>query len=277
MHELAKPVKEFLLRETKTKNSCGVLLSNGVDSNSLLAALLQNGSRPTVISFRIENYTSTDWTYARRTADLLGLPFVDIELTTDVELIAQDVKFCITELGLRKKADIECFVPVMKAIDAASELGVLDLFTGAGADSHFGLNRKCYVAAHIGDGQDNPKWLDDFRDAYFARTNPAQTVSGKEYGAPKNVNVLAPYVSHELVEIFRGKSWKSLNKPKQKMPTRDAFPEMNKWRVGSRHTNLQLGDSKIAENYTRLLDSRFNTGNYKSPVGIYNAMARGEV
>jgi len=277
MHALAEPVRDYLLRATKTENPCGVLLSNGVDSNSVLASLLRNRSRPTIISFRIENYTSTDWTAARRIADKLELPFIDIELTTDIELIATDVRFCIDELGLRKKADIECFVPVRKAIDAASNAGIVDLYTGSAADGHYGLSLKAYKLAHTGNNLDDSKWLDEFRDAYFARVNPAQTKTGREYGATKNVNVYAPYVSQELVEIYRGASWRWLNSPKQKMPVRDAFPELKDWRVGSRHINLQLGDSKIAENFTKLIDSRFNQRNYKSPVGIYNSMARGEV
>ena len=169
MHALAEPVRDYLLRATKTKNPCGVLLSNGVDSNSVLASLLRNGSRPTVISFRVENYTSTDWTAARRIADKLELPFIDIELTTDVELIAKDVRFCIEKLGLRKKADIECFVPVMKAIDAASSSGIVDLFTGSAADGHYGLSLKAYKLAHTGNNLDDPKWLDDFRDCHDER------------------------------------------------------------------------------------------------------------
>lgn len=277
MHQLSEPVRDYLLSATQTKNSCGVLLSNGVDSNSILASLLRNKSRPTIISFRIEKYTSTDWTAARRIANKLELPFIDIELTTDVEAIAKDVRFCIDELDLRKKADIECFVPVMKAIDAASAAGVVDLFTGSAADGHYGLSLKAYKLAYSGNNLDDCKWLDEFRDAYFARVNPAQTKTATDYGATKKINVYAPYVSQELVEIYRGASWRWLNNPKQKMPVRDAFPELVDWRVGSRHINLQLGDSKIAENYTQLVESQFNQRGYKSPVGIYNAMARGEV
>lgn len=146
----------------------------------------------------------------------------------------------------------------MKAIDLASELGIQDLFTGSAADGHYGLSLKAYKLAHSENNLLDPKWLDEFRDAYFARVNPAQTKTGKDYGVTLNVNVIAPYVSQELVNIYRGSSWTSLNKPKQKTPVRDAFPELAEWRVGAKHTNLQLGDSKIAENYTRLLNSRFN-------------------
>jgi hypothetical protein len=42
------------------------------------------------------------------------------------------------------------------------------------------------------------------------------------------------------------------------------------------HTNLQLGDSGIAELFTRLLPT-LGGHKWRSTVGIYNAIAKGEL
>lgn len=267
-------LRDILLEATRVAEPVGVLLSNGADSNSLLASLIRNEIKPTVLSFRLAGRVSTDWSAARRTARALSLRFLDVELPIDVDSIAQDVRHAVKSLGLRKKADIECAIPVRYALDVAKANDLTTVFSGAAADGHFGLSRKAVIRAHTGDGMDDPKWLDDFRDAYFARVDPAQTRTMSAYGKRIGVRLLSPYVDKRIVEVFRGSSWRSLNMPRQKMPTRRAFPEIETWKVGRTHVNLQLGDSRIAENFTRLIDSPYNKRGSRSVVGIYNDFAR---
>ncbi len=267
-------LREILVKATHVSTSVAVLLSNGVDSNSILAAILRNGIRPTVISFRIARNVSTDWSAARATARALNLDFVDIELPTDLDVMHADVQHAIRYLGLRKKTDIECAIPVRYALDAAKQKNIATVISGLGADGHFGLSRKAVIRAHTGDGLDNPEWLDSFRESYFAQTNPAQTQTMTRYADAIGIQMLAPYINQQIVDLFRGVSWRALHTPQQKMPTRRAFPEIAQWRVGRSHINLQLGDSGIALNYSRLVKSRYNTRGAKSVVAIYNDIAR---
>ena len=53
----------------------GIMLSSGVDSNTILAALLRNGIRPTVYSFHVKDHYSTDYRYADNLAKKLKLDF----------------------------------------------------------------------------------------------------------------------------------------------------------------------------------------------------------
>lgn len=272
MNDRVEELRKVLLDRTRVPEPCAVLLSNGVDSNTLLAAALRNNRKPIVISFRVAHRISTDWSAARRTADRLGLTFVDVEVSDDVDEIAADVRWAIG-LGLRKKADIECAVPVGHAINTASALGIKTLLTGAAADGHYALSRKAVVAAH--DGRlDDPDWLDAFRSAYFARQDPAQATTMRRYAATQGVDLQAPYIDERILEILRGATWRELNKPRQKTPARLAFPEIETWGVGRQHVNLQLGDSGIARNFERLLASTYNTRGSRSVVGIYNEFAR---
>jgi hypothetical protein len=80
----------------------------------------------------------------------------------------------------------------------------------------------------------------------------------------------APFHDPRVVAVFEHESWESLNRPVQKRPLREAFPEIAHL---PRHSNLQLGDSGIAETIGRAalrLDAHA-----RSPVKVYNALARG--
>ena len=46
---------------THSADNCGILLSAGVDSNTILYALLENEIKPTVYSIRCVDQVSTDW------------------------------------------------------------------------------------------------------------------------------------------------------------------------------------------------------------------------
>ena len=51
------------------------------------------------------------------------------------------------------------------------------------------------------------------------------------------------------------------------------FPELDKFKIKP-HTNLQLGDSKIAQRVGSAVVSKYKPY-AKSPVGIYNRIAKG--
>jgi len=273
-HELAEPVRNILLENSKADGSCGILLSSGVDSNSILASLLRNGIKPTVYSFRVAGHYSTDFRYAARTAKRLNLDFVEVEILHDLDSIIRDVRWAIHYLGFRKKADIECTIPVKHIIDKAREVGTENLFSGAFGDHYFGTTRKCHVTAYTGNNLDDPTWLNKYREESLADLTMSQTHRLGRYAKPFGITVHAPYDSPPLVKVFHNSSWRSINKPKQKLPVRDAFPEMEIWGVGKKNQPLQLGDSRIAKTYEQLLTSDLNTGNWKSVVGIYNSIAK---
>ena len=274
---VGEQARELLLETTSGNNPCAVLLSNGVDSNSVLASLLANGRKPFVFSIRVKGTTSTDWLSAKTNADKLNLRFIDVELPKDIDLIFNDIKYAITKIGLTKKADIECFLPVKYALDKAVQMGIHDVYSGHCADGHYGLGRKPSIEIRNTDKEKNPQWLENYRQTYFAKPNPAQSKTLIEYFELKHGTFHIPYLDRRFFSVFEGISHYEMNKPKEKMPIRLVFPEFYEWNVGKRESNLQLGDSGIAENYSRLLQSEYNINGYKAVIGIYNSIARGEL
>lgn len=277
LNTVAEKAQTLLLKETAGDSQCAVLLSNGVDSNSLVASLVRNGRKPLVVSFRLNGWESTDWLGAKRVAEKLNLEFIDIQLPTDIETIFKDVKYAIKILHLKKKANIECAVPLKYALDKVFELGIKDVYSGLGADGQYAESRKAHIAVRKDKAENNAEWLEAFRAKYYSQENPACTKTMRLYFESIGGRLIMPYLNPEFLEVYRGVTHNEMHKPIVKMPIRIAFPEMAEWKPGNRNTNLQLGDSKIAKNYEQLLNSSYNLHNYKAVIGIYNSIVREEL
>ena len=168
--------------------------------------------------------------------------------------------------GARKKTDFECGWPMLYAYNAVRERVV---FSGMGADGHFCLSKKGLL--HYKDR------IDVFRKMTFANPGYAQQPLHRRLARRLNKVAVLPYVTSLMQQVFAGKSWDEVNRPKQKQPILDAFPAQFRRMKVLPHTNLQLGDSGIANHFMALLKTRWNVGNWKSPVGIYNAVVSGRV
>lgn len=246
----------------------GVALSSGVDSTSVLLAALEAGKRPTALSFRLASRVSTDFVVAEENARRLGVPFRPVILPDDPEVLVADVKTLICIEGLTGKAAIECVWPFTYLL--TEHVGIPALLTGSAADGHFGLSKKAMI--HFREPLEK---FDQFRRDYFASPDRAQTATVARLAARRGIQVLAPWRDQRMVDLLLGRSWDELNRPRQKEPVRSAFEsEMRSLAKLPRHTNLQLGDSGIADHFTQLVRSSLNRGGHRSVVGVYNDVRR---
>lgn len=252
-----------------------ICLSQGVDSNSLLCAALRLGIQPDIISFRMQNVMSQDYERARINAYRKELPFHPVILPVNVKTLFDDVTFIIRDLGMRKKADVECAWPMKRAIDYAHSIGITHIAAGLGADGNFGLSKNAVMERLR--NPNTSQWLDDFRDAYFRKADPAQTVTLRKYCDSLGMTFIAPFTDTRFRELFRGWTWEELSLPMQKMPIRDAFPELAELEVAKQHHPLQCADSGIGKHFQHLLGPDYNKWGFKSTIGIYNKIATGEL
>jgi asparagine synthetase B (glutamine-hydrolysing) len=245
-----------------------VMLSGGLDSGALVLAAKAAGKRPVGYTFMLDGKLSTDFQRARAFAARAKIPHVPVLLPRNLDQVEADLRFLITELGCRGKAEIECTWPFLYAIPAVAEAGIA---TGSCADGHFGVSKKAMI--HY---RHNAALLDQFRAETFGKPNYAQVLTLTQLAARHGKTIVAPYRDPDLLAAFRGTTWEQINRPKQKQPIIDAFPAMAQLSRIVPHTNLQLGDSGIAELFTRLLPT-LGGHKWRSTVGIYNAIAKGEL
>jgi asparagine synthetase B (glutamine-hydrolysing) len=261
-----KPDVGGVLRRWATSladDDVAVLLSGGIDSSSLMFALLDAGKRVTAYSFTLGDRESTDFVLARRNSGLFGCDFVPIVLPTDLEMLQADMRLLCAN-GARSKTDYECAWPMLYAYAICSERIVA---SGMGADGHFCISKKGMI--HWRDR------IDEFRRGLYSSPRYAQKPIHDRLAAKYGKVAEMPYLTDAMRAEFLGTTWDEVNKPKQKQPIISAFKEQfARIKVGP-HTNLQLGDSGISQHFAKLLDSSWNRRGHRSVVGIYNALNAG--
>lgn len=240
-----------------------VATSGGIDSSALVAAAVAAGKAPKVVSFTFDDFDSDDFCRAERLADYFGCAFHGIYLPSDPKHILLTVRHLIRQYNLSKKARIECAFPFLYL---ARGLSGGTLVTGLCADGHFGLSKKAMI--HFREPQAK---FDQFRLDYFANPDAGGKQGIQKICNTYNVNLVNPYLHPSIFKLLHGRSWDELNKPRQKEAIRAAFPELNDLKL-PRHTNLQLGDSKIADRLGAAAMAAVPDAN--SPIGAYNKIRK---
>lgn len=260
-------LKKILESEAKQykDNSVGVLLSAGVDSQSVLFSLLSVGNKPVVYSFTLDNHESKDYLKAKEVARKFNLKFVPIILPTNLDILKMDLKR-LKNYGARSKTDFECSFPMLYAYPVIEEEVVA---SGMAADGHFCISKKGMI--HYKDR------IDEFRDNLFGNIRYAQKPIHDLLANKYNKKLLFPFLESSVREYFRGKQWNEINKPKQKQSIRDTYPKWFEISEPTLHTNFQKGDSGIDKLFHSLIYTDWNIGNFKSVVGILNAVVKGKV
>lgn len=248
--------------------SAAVLLSSGVDSHSILFACIELEIPIEVYSFTLADRESRDFKYARATAEVFGATFKKVALPISVNALK---KFCLyaVKQGAHGKTDFECMWPMATAMRQIAKDGHRYVLSATAADSHFALSKKA-----------NMKFkdrVDEYRRLVFAKRNTGQKLLLRAEAAKLGMEYFTPYDTTRMCSELHGYTWEQLNKPQQKQPIRAAFPEYFKKCKTTVHTNLQLGDSGIADHFNILLKSDWNQWGYKSVKGIYNRLVLGEL
>lgn len=265
-------VRGLLLDSLKdVKQSPAVALSGGLDSTSILFALQELGKDPRAYTFHVKGVVSEDLREARRVCETFDVPLTEVTLPNDHGIIKRDTYAIVRGLGLKQKTAVECTWPFLYLYEEISED---TLALGNAGDGHFVISRE----AMINNVNEDVERMDHFRNRLFGSPEYSQVNIHQQLAPAYGIQHLhIPYYERPFVQAFLGTSWHEINKPNQKQPIIDAYPDKFAQIRVRKHTNLQKGDSEIAEQFEKLLETNWNTEGWKSPVGIYNALANGDL
>lgn len=267
--KLGKQVRELLLSEIDKVNNkeVGHLLSGGSGSTSVLFALLEADKVPHAYTFHMEGVESTDLIKARETCKRLDVRHTAIAIPNDIKTLQESCLYLINEVGCRLKTDIECSFPMQHTFPLVEES---ILFSALGDDNYFGLTKKAQMY-YKSDLKLSQNYRQKVFDKYSVQFQFLTKMANKN-----DIQLLSPYQTKEMLQLFYPYTFQELNQPKIKQAILEAYPQ-NFSQMKTYHKNYQLGDSGIAEHFKQLVNSPWNLRNYKSPTGIYNSIARGEI
>jgi hypothetical protein len=267
----------------RRKQKIAIALSGGADSCSILAEMLSQRLNPTVISYTPSTHESTDFKMAMVAADRFGLEFVPAIVRMGANRLEAATRYVIAR-GYSGKIEVESLIPMVAVCYAAKAAGVEFMFTGDQADGYFNNSKSSVMPEPGGRGvrtHTDPSVVDEIRRVYYEKDSSCSGAiikMGKEFGL---LDVICPYRSHLIYDAFQGALWSDVNKPRLKEPIRLAYAD---WldvdgRIPTRPgpVNLHKGDSEFGDTLAATLLALPKFSAYRSPVGLYRAIARGEV
>lgn len=135
---MRKIMNNFLENEIKDKNSVAILFSGGLDSLSILLSCLDIGVKPTLYTFYLETYESSDIKSARRIADLFGLSLTEVPIKQEISTLISDVEYIVNRFHTYKKSAVQCIHPFIYTKRYIKEKYVL---SGLCADDLYGTSK----------------------------------------------------------------------------------------------------------------------------------------
>ena len=259
--ELKKIFLKGIERVIGDEKEIGVALSSGKDSSIIVFALLELGRKVTGYTFHVEGIESTDYKIAKKNSSILGINFVECVIPKVID--ANLVVSYIEKYGRFKKVDVECMYPYYFLY---SKLKERILMTGWGAGVLMPLSKK--VMIHYKDDQE--KYNDYRKKDYVATQKDLKVLEQVGKDMRKDVSLIDPFMTDELMEYFLKLTFKETHTPHQKQPFIDMFPDMFKKTEVLNHINLQCGDSGIREIFEPLLkDGKLNPKNRTRVIDLY--------
>lgn len=229
---------EDIIQKECIDDKVAILLSGGVDSNTLLFTANRLGKKVHGYSFHIEGQPSYDSLKAQEVCEKFNFQFTSVPVPTNN--LENDFKILADKYQCKKKTQFECAFPFLYMYPVIKEKYVL---SGVAADGHYGLSKKAMI--HYKHTKDK---FDKFRKDYFGSPNPAGIrqleILSKEY----NKVLSAPYLNKKIFDYFIQFDWDGINRPYEKHLIRKQFSEFDQLKLKN-HLNLQLvaGVDKVFE------------------------------
>lgn len=278
---IAKVIKRELAAsvEQHATKRVGIALSGGADSCSVFAEMLDQGLKPVVVSYSPATHESTDFKMARAASKKFGCEFHPARIRMDADVLEKGMRYVIKR-GYHGKIEVECLVPMVVVLNVAANRGIEVLFTGDQADGYFNNSKSSVITLGVRKHTDS-KVVDEIRRKYYMNDqscSEAVRKLGIELGLD---DVVCPYRSRKIYAAFTGALWSEVNKPRLKEPIRIAYkdwfdvPEGFPTRPGP--VNLHKGDSEFGDRMAATLLALPKFSQFRSPMGLYNAVHRGEV
>ncbi len=258
-----------------------LLLSGGMDSLALLAALVELGRRPFLATYRLADRPSADSAMAGAVAADYGLPLAELRLRVDAESVERLVRTVIGVLGTARKTAVECASPTLLLALELHRRGYGRVIAGSGGIVED--NRSFVIALRAAGGTETPA-LRAYRRSQLLGTagSGSATEAMWRAAAAAGVTLVEPYSTEPLASTALSIPAAELNRPRQKGIALRAFPSFfgypDRLRYWHRNCSLQSASGLREAFAAVLLDSpRLNARRHRAVRGVYGDLLAGRV
>jgi asparagine synthetase B (glutamine-hydrolysing) len=256
-----------------------LLLSGGVDSGSIHAALLELGHHPVCLGYALHDRRpgaelAQDYVVGRRAAISGSCRWRAVFIERDRAVLERDVRAVIELLGVSRKTSVQCAHPLLYLLRAVREEGFDRVIAGTGG---IVLDGRAVMVLRAEEGEEAARELR--REKLADRGNP-DTATGQMHRLAEKMGVKLeePYSEEPLASVGLSIDLAEMNRgPRgfgQKGIAVRAFPDY--WRRPGRYrgaTPLQVGGG-IREWHDELLESPMNPDCAERVVAVYNRILR---
>ena len=264
--EAAKTLREKLLKTIKKSTGdfeeIGLMLSGGIDSSSILYALLDLKKKVHCYTFYLENYESPDLKSARRLCSIHNLPLTEVEIP--LNSIKKNLIY-LAKIGCNRKTQFETKIHYCYLFPEVKQEILLG---GIEADNLQGSVRSMIFKS----SKEPQKFKELRREAYEYATNINLPI---DYQLAKNHDIILsyPFADREIYEFYLNFDWRYLNKPYEKWILLNAFPEYFKSDGYRRHSDMQINSSMRDHCATLVYDKDINPKGRKRINEVYKDLA----
>lgn len=274
-----KLFKELIINSVINYDCDTLWLSGGVDSGTILAALLELNKKPKCITFEVDGYASNDLIVAQSMCKKFSVPLEIV--TIDKRTLYEDLQWLVRAFeeysqihdGVQPyKTYIQvahCSMHILKRMES---LGYSQSLTGF-FDEFWGLGRK---GQPLGREGKVVEWNAFRFDKCYRSTKPNYYV---EYIARQhfNIDLFSPYTDKRFLEFMLSLSYEDMHfRNKEKAIAIYAFADF--WKQGKwyREKKAMQVESGVRSLHDTLLQTH-NPNNHKDVFGIYNDVLKGRV
>ena len=206
-----------------------VLMSGGIDSLTLAFAAKRLGKTVHAYTFFVNGRGTEDSMNAVIAGKMFGWETTLVDVP--VNNLKDDFLRLVRYYDCKKKTQVECTFPFLYVYPKIKEKYIL---SGVAADGWYGVSKKACMHFKYPKSK-----FDEFRTGYFGAENPAGVRQQEQLSEEIEATLVAPYLSDEVRSWMMEYDWDFFNKPFQKAPIVEAFPEFANIKR-RRHANLQL-------------------------------------
>ena len=218
------------------------MLSGGIDSCILFNMLNENNLKFNTYTLKMDDVSSDDFNSYMQIVNSYNLTPNVININENTDL--NKYKDFLIEKGIpkNKKASLLVMSLFCYTIDNIIEKVI---YTGLGSDAYYGLGRDFAIKCSL-KGEKIPSLLsmNEHRSKTYNHYQE-QYNAIKEYAKTKDKIIIAPFLSEEVLNFFKDKTYQDCNKPKKKQILIDLYPEFFKKFKARNPSNMHCGNSNF--------------------------------